>query len=88
VSDFPVARFVPREGLAATCVRRRSRSAQAPDEDQGVSALDALHGCTTWAAVAVGEKGGLMVGAGADLTIFGVDPVERPADDLTTTRFC
>lgn len=35
VSDFPVARFDPREGLAATCVRRRSCSAQAPDEEQG-----------------------------------------------------
>ena len=88
VSDFPVARFDPREGLAATCVPRRSCSAQAPDEEQGVSALNALHGLTTWAAVAVGEKGALMVGAGADLTIFGVTPVECPADDLTTTRSC
>lgn len=81
-SDFPVARFDPREGLAATRLRRRPRSEQAPYDDQRLPALDALHGYTRWAAAAVGEKSALSVGAWADLIIFEVDPVDCPADDL------
>jgi predicted amidohydrolase YtcJ len=80
--DFPVPRFDPREGFAATRRWQRPCSARAPYDDRRLSALDALHGSTTWAAAAVGEKGALRIGAGADLTNFAVDPVECPADDL------
>ena len=74
VSDFPVARFDPSEALAATRVRPRPRSERAPYDDERLSALDALHGYTIWAAAAVGEKSALTVGAGADLIIFGSTP--------------
>ncbi len=85
-SDWPVARFDPREGMAAARLRRppglRDR---APYDDQAISALDALHGYTTWPARTVGHddvQGVIRPGAWADLTVFATDPVACDADDL------
>ena len=66
-------------------MRRRPCSARAPYDDERLSALEALHGYTTWAAATVGEKSPLTVGAGADLIIFGVDSVDCRADDPIDT---
>ena len=44
----------------------------------------ALEGCTSHAALAAGEDGGGRIAPGlrADLTAFGLDPVEAPADEV------
>lgn len=81
-SDFPVAGYDPREGLAATRLRRRPRTSAAPYDEEHLSALDALRGYTTWAAAAVRETSALRAGAWADVTVFEEDPVDCPADDL------
>jgi predicted amidohydrolase YtcJ len=85
-SDWPVARFDPRLGLAAARLRRppgeRDRS---PYDDQAVDGLAALEGYTTNAAVTVGEEGRLgriRPGFAADLTVFAEDPVECDPDEL------
>ncbi len=82
-SDWPIARFDPREGMAAARLRRppgvRDR---APYDDQAISALDALHGYTTGPARTVGEEARIAPGLRADLTVFAHDPVECDADEL------
>ncbi len=85
-SDWPVARFDPREGMAAARLRRpphmRSRAAY---DDQAIDALAALEGYTTWPARTVGHdhyQGRITPGFWGDLTVLAEDPVDCPADDL------
>jgi predicted amidohydrolase YtcJ len=85
-SDWPVARFDPREGLAATRLRRRPGAPERrPYDDQALSAEQALLGYTRDAAAAVGDGdrlGVLRAGMLADVTVLAQDPVETPADEL------
>jgi len=85
-SDWPVARFDPREGLAATRLRRRPGAPERrPYDDQALSAIDALLGYTRAAAAAVGDGerlGMLRAGMLADVTVLAQDPVDCPADEL------
>jgi hypothetical protein len=86
-SDWPVADFDPRAGMAWARLRR-------PPGDPGVapigpgqalSAEQTLLGYTRDAWRAVGEEahaGRIAVGMRADLTGFAFDPVECAADDL------
>lgn len=86
-SDWPVARYDWREGLAAAQLRRPpGHPDREPFDDQGLTALQALQGYTTHAAATVGDDrlGALRPGRLADLTVVGEDPVELPADDLLT----
>jgi predicted amidohydrolase YtcJ len=85
-SDWPVARFDPRIGLAATRLRRppgeRDRRAY---DDQALDGIAALEGYTTRAAAAIGEEerlGRIVPGFAADLTVFAGDPVECDPDRL------
>ena len=84
-SDWPVARFDPREGLAATRLRRPPGALdRAPFDDQGLDGLAALRGYTADAAAAVGDAqlGMLRAGMWADVTVFAHDPADCPADEL------
>jgi len=85
-SDWPVARFDPREGLACTRLRRPpGERDRAPYDDQALDGLAALEGYTTGAAFVAGEEdrlGRIRPGACADLTVFAADPVTCDADDL------
>jgi predicted amidohydrolase YtcJ len=86
-SDWPVARFDPRRGMAWARQRRApgEREALPYGSDQAMTALEALAGYTTAAAFTVGEhqlNGRIAPGFRADLTAMATDPVDTPADDL------
>ncbi len=86
-SDWPVASFDPRPGLAWARLRRApGRPEREPFlPGQRLSALEALEGYTSEAARIVGEahlNGRIAPGLRADLTGLGADPVDCPADDL------
>jgi predicted amidohydrolase YtcJ len=86
-SDWPVAPYDPRYGMAWARLRRRpGRRDDAPFEpEQALTGLQALEGYTTAAAAVVGEQelgGTIAPGRRADLTGFASDPVDTPADDL------
>ena len=85
-SDWPVARFDPRLGLAAARLRRPpGRPDWEPYDDEALDGLAALEGYTSGAAATAGDEGRLgRVAPGflADLTVFAEDPVECDADDL------
>jgi predicted amidohydrolase YtcJ len=85
-SDWPVARFDPREGLACTRLRRPpGERSRAPYDDQALDALAALEGYTTGAAFVGGDEhrlGRIRPGFCADLTVFAQDPVACDADEL------
>jgi predicted amidohydrolase YtcJ len=86
-SDWPIADFDPREVLATARLRRLpSRPEAAPvGTGQALTALAALEGMTSQAALVAGEStvsGRIAPGFRADLTAFGVDPVRAPADEL------
>jgi predicted amidohydrolase YtcJ len=86
-SDWPVADFDPRAGMAWARLRRPpGDSGRAPvGPAQALSAEQALLGYTSNAWRAVGEDahaGSIAVGKRADLTGFAADPVECPADEL------
>ncbi|HEX5196412.1 MAG TPA: amidohydrolase [Gaiellales bacterium] len=86
-SDWPVAGFDPRECMAWARLRRRpgNRDAGGYGEHQRLSALEALEGYTTQAALAVNDTavaGRIMPGYRGDLTAFAADPVDCDADDL------
>jgi hypothetical protein len=85
-SDWPVAHFDPRVGLAAARLRRppgeRGRRAY---DDEALDGLAALEGYTTAAAYTIGEDarlGRLAPGYAADLTVFAEDPVSCDPDEL------
>jgi len=85
-SDWPVARFDPRLGLAAARLRRPpGERGRQPYDDQALDGLAALEGYTTGAAATVGEEGRLgrvRPGFAADLTVLAEDPVDCDPDDL------
>ncbi|MFL5818915.1 MAG: amidohydrolase [Conexibacter sp.] len=84
-SDWPVARFDPREGMAATRLRRTpGERDRGPYDDQALDALQTLHGYTSAAAATVGwdKLGALRAGMWADVTVLAEDPVDCDADAL------
>jgi predicted amidohydrolase YtcJ len=86
-SDWPVAPYDPRLGLAAAQLRRDPLRPDAPPAcpEQALTGLQALAGYTTGCAAAVGEEalgGRIAPGMRADLTGLDADPVEVAAADL------
>jgi predicted amidohydrolase YtcJ len=84
-SDWPVAHSDPRVGMAWSMLRRSPGAAGEPFEPaQRLTAAETLAGYTTGCAAVAGEsgQGRLTEGARADITAFGADPLETPADDL------
>jgi predicted amidohydrolase YtcJ len=86
-SDWPVASFDPREGMAWARLRRRpgDRGGHTFEQDQRLSGEEALAGYTSGAAAAVArerELGRIAPGFHADFTGFAEDPVEVDADEL------
>jgi predicted amidohydrolase YtcJ len=86
-SDWSVAPFDPRIGMAWARLRRRPGHPDRPpiEPNQALSALEALEGYTTHAACTVSEEhisGRIKAGFRADLTGFAEDPVDCDADDL------
>jgi predicted amidohydrolase YtcJ len=86
-SDWPVADFDPRRGMAWARLRRPPGAPEvAPiGPGQTLTAEQTLLGYTRDAWRAVGEEahaGRIAVGLRADLTGFAFDPVDCPADDL------
>jgi predicted amidohydrolase YtcJ len=84
-SDWPIAPFDPRLGLAAAQLRRNP---QLPDEpaivpSQALTASQALEGYTLGCAAAVGEPPRRIApGSPAHFTGFAADPVDTPPDEL------
>ena len=85
-SDWPVAHFDPRIGLAAARLRRPpGERGRRPYDDEALDGLAALEGYTSAAAHTVGEVdrlGRIAPGYAADLTVFAEDPVSCAPDDL------
>jgi predicted amidohydrolase YtcJ len=86
-SDWPVAPYDPRYGMAWARLRRRpgARDARPFEPEQQLTGAEALAGYTTAAAAVVGEEdrsGRIGPGMRGDLTAFASDPVDTPADDL------
>ena len=85
-SDWPVARYDPREGMAAARLRRPPKHPErAPYDDQALDGLQALHGYTTGAAFTGGDGdrlGRLAPGFAADVTVMAADPVDTDPDAL------
>jgi predicted amidohydrolase YtcJ len=85
-SDWPVAHFDPRQGIAAARLRRPpGEPDREPYDDEALDPIAALRGYTSEAARAVGGRhclGVLRAGAAADLTVFEEDPVCCDADQL------
>jgi predicted amidohydrolase YtcJ len=87
-SDWPVARFDPREGMAAARLRRPPGHVErAPYDDQAIDGLAALEGYTVGAALTGGDDdrlGRLTPGFAADITVMAEDPVDADPDDLVS----
>lgn len=86
-SDWMVAPFDPRIGMAWARLRRAPQQEEVPPRapDQALSAFEALEGYTTGAAEALAEShlsGRLQPGYRGDLTGFAADPVDTDADAL------
>lgn len=85
-SDWPVAPFDARHGLAEAMLRRPALEPDVPPvgPTQGLTARMALEGYTSHAALAAGEPGGgrIAVGGRADFTAFSVDPLLVDPDEL------
>ncbi|MET8763470.1 amidohydrolase [Lentzea sp. NPDC004782] len=85
-SDWPVAPFDARHGLAEAMLRRPALEPDVPPVGpaQGLTARMALEGYTSHAALAAGEPGGgrIAVGGRADFTAFTVDPLRAGPDEL------
>lgn len=85
-SDWPVAQADPRIGMAWARGRRTPGDTSAPvfEAEQRLSGEEALLAYTLWPAIARGhaDRGVLAVGAVADLTVWGADPVAATPDDL------
>ncbi|MCU1566825.1 MAG: amidohydrolase [Pseudarthrobacter sp.] len=84
-SDWPIASFDPRGIIAAAQTRR---PAGRPDVEpvqpqQALSARAALEGYTSQCWKSVGEQGGMLeVGARADLTVLGCNPLTTAPDEF------
>jgi predicted amidohydrolase YtcJ len=86
-SDWPVARFDPRRGLAWAQLRREPGDTGAPayGPDQVLTGLEALAGYTTAPALTAGDDhvaGRIAVGCRADLTALAADPASVSPDEL------
>jgi predicted amidohydrolase YtcJ len=86
-SDWPVASYDPRVGMAWARLRRHpGRTDEQPFEpDQRLTGVQALEGYTTGAAAVAGEgadSGRIAPGMRADLTAFAADPADTDADAL------
>jgi predicted amidohydrolase YtcJ len=85
-SDWPVAQYDPRLGMAWARGRHTPGDASAHvfEPEQQLTAEEALLAYTLWPARARGhdDRGVLAVGAVADLTVWGADPIEATADEL------
>jgi predicted amidohydrolase YtcJ len=86
-SDWMVAPFDPRIGMAWARLRRAPRHLEMPSRagDQALTALQTLESYTTGAARTVSEEtvsGRIKPGYRADLTGFAADPVATDADAL------
>jgi predicted amidohydrolase YtcJ len=87
-SDWPVARYDPREGMAAARLRRPPLHPERDAyDDQALTGVQALEGYTTGAAATVGDGdrlGRIRPGFDADLTVMAVDPAEADPDELVS----
>ena len=85
-SDWPVAQYDPRLGMAWARGRHTpgESSAHVFEPSQRLSGEEALLAYTLWPALARGhdDRGVLRVGAVADLTVWASDPVEASPDEL------
>lgn len=85
-SDWPVAQYDPRLGMAWARGRHTPGEAQAHvfEPEQRLTGEEALLAYTLWPAQARGhaDRGVLAPGALADLTVWGSDPVEASPDEL------
>ena len=85
-SDWPVAQYDPRLGMAWARGRHTPGDASAHvfEPSQRLSGEEALLAYTLWPALARGhdDRGVLRVGAVADLTVWASDPVEASPDEL------
>jgi predicted amidohydrolase YtcJ len=85
-SDWPVARYDPREGMAAARLRRPPRYRdRRPYDDESLDGLAALEGYTVGAAITGGDGrrlGRLAAGYAADITVLAGDPVDTDPDEL------
>lgn len=86
-SDWPVASFDPRIGMAWARLRRRPGRPDAPvfEPEQRLDGEEALAGYTAAPARAVSrehEQGRIAPGYRADVSGFAADPVAVPADEL------
>lgn len=85
-SDWPVARYDPREGMAAARLRRPpGHPDRAAYDDQAIDGVAALEGYTTGAALTGGDGdrlGRLMPGYAADVTVMAEDPADTEPDEL------
>ncbi len=85
-SDWPVAQYDPRIGMAWARGRHAPGEAASHvfEPEQRLSGEEALLAYTLWPAEARGhdDRGKLAVGCVADLTVWAGDPVETSSDDL------
>lgn len=85
-SDWPVAHYDPRVGMAWARGRHRPGDPHAHvfEPEERLTAEDALAAYTRWPAEARGhaDRGVLAPGAVADLTVWGSDPVAATPDEL------
>lgn len=85
-SDWPVAQYDPRLGMAWARGRHTPGQASAHvfEPEQRLTGEEALLAYTLWPAQARGhaDRGTLEVGAVADLTVWGADPVDATPDEL------
>jgi predicted amidohydrolase YtcJ len=85
-SDWPVAQYDARIGMAWARLRRTPGRTDAPvfEPSQRLTALEALKGFSVWAAEAQGDhdQGTIRPGNKADLVIWADDPLVVSADDI------
>lgn len=84
-SDFPVESADPRLGLSSAERRIPRGSAKAWNAAERLSRAEALRGFTTgaaWAEFAEDRRGMVRVGFDADLTLWGEDVLDVPAEAL------
>ncbi len=86
-SDWPVAPYDPRWTMADAQLRRRFDHGDAAPvrPDQGLTAMQALEGLTTHAALAAAQeeaRGRIQRGYYADFTVFGKDPLSSPPEEM------
>lgn len=85
-SDWPVAQYDPRLGMAWARGRHTPGDAHAHvfEPDQQLTGEEAVLAYTLWPAQARGhaDRGVLAVGAVGDLTVWGADPVVATPDEL------